>query len=545
MHEMNTKSFDIFDIDTNEIFAHIEYVSDTKYIAHGSSAKGIEWSEWVNNSGPSDFESTLPPYVGVRESDSGSYEPSSIFMRLISAKSLSSTSILPSLRDIQLIGISPEMREGIIDYKARAFVSDADNSSILNEIRLKGLKLNPLNGSVNSFPSISMDDFAPSLTRRYMPGMVRSTGISVIAGKALNYDGLKYSNTNIVNSKSVFRSMRRIVSQRFDPNAIDADGDKLVQEGTPFQRPAMPRSIVPDSVGAARNTIMSRRGTPMSDSTGGVGKTSTRSSGAVSRGTTPARARTSNIERVIRSQSARGGQTFAGSKSITKKTYTGNPGSDRADPNDGKIWASLNPEEKSTISRRARALEDQRWYQLTGVTPGGQNMPFRKRFLAAQKAYEKEGRTLNGPTKDFLEEMQTWVEEYVNKDSIPQKAKLEVQRFYDELLALYNMRTKRNSDNYEFLEHLHPSGKAFLFDDAKRADGAKTSVSHKSKAVTAESTAFGRAGGYEQASPIAQNTRKPEPPAPKSTDERVSGIVDSGARRIIDRLLNPKPKKKK
>lgn len=542
---MNTKSFDIFDIDTNEIFAHVEYMGDTEYIARGSSAKGIEWSDWVNNSRPSDFESTLPPYVGVRESDKGLREQASRFMRLISVKSLSSMSILPSLRDIQLIGISPDMREGIIDYKARAFVSDTDNSSMLNEIRLKGLKLNPLNGSINSFPSISMEDFSPDLTKKYAPGMVRSTGISVISGKASRYDGLHCTNHNKVETKSIFRSMRRIVSQRFDPNAIDADGDKLVQEGTPFQRPAMPRSAALDNIGAARNTIMSRRGTPASTSPTNVGKTTMRSSGAISRGTTPARARTSNIERVIRSQSASGGKTFAGSKSITKKIYTGNPGSDRAHPDDGKIWASLTPEEKSTVSRRARALEDQRWYQLTGVTPGGQNMPFRKRFLAAQKAYEKEGRTLNGPTKDFLEEMQTWVEEYVNKDSIPQKAKLEVQRFYDELLALYNMRTKRGSDNYEYLEHLHPSGRAFLFDDAKRADGAKTSVSHKSKAVTSESTAFGRAGGYEQASPIAQNTRKPEPPAPKSTDERVSGLVDSGARRIIDRLLNPKPKKKK
>ena len=41
-------------------------------------------------------------------------------------------------------------------------------------------------------------------------------------------------------SKKALRSLRR-VSARFDPNAIDGDEDGLVQEGTPFERPATPR----------------------------------------------------------------------------------------------------------------------------------------------------------------------------------------------------------------------------------------------------------------------------------------------------------------
>ena len=43
--------------------------------------------------------------------------------------------------------------------------------------------------------------------------------------------------------KSLGRKLRntsRFVSARFDPNAFDGDGDGLVQEGTPFQRPAIP-----------------------------------------------------------------------------------------------------------------------------------------------------------------------------------------------------------------------------------------------------------------------------------------------------------------
>jgi predicted ABC-type ATPase len=43
--------------------------------------------------------------------------------------------------------------------------------------------------------------------------------------------------------KSLGRKLRntsRFVSARFDPNAFDGDGDGLVQEGTPFERPAIP-----------------------------------------------------------------------------------------------------------------------------------------------------------------------------------------------------------------------------------------------------------------------------------------------------------------
>ena len=37
------------------------------------------------------------------------------------------------------------------------------------------------------------------------------------------------------------RRAGRVLTGRFDPNAVDADGDKLVQEGTAFERPSTPR----------------------------------------------------------------------------------------------------------------------------------------------------------------------------------------------------------------------------------------------------------------------------------------------------------------
>lgn len=54
-------------------------------------------------------------------------------------------------------------------------------------------------------------------------------------------------------SKKALRSLRGLTA-RFDPNAIDGDEDGLVQEGTPFERPATPSVNLPDAPsGGARS----------------------------------------------------------------------------------------------------------------------------------------------------------------------------------------------------------------------------------------------------------------------------------------------------
>jgi len=540
--------FDIFLTESNEIFANVYQAGDGSYVANGFSSRGIEWANWLNSSKSLDIESTLPPYVEIHEvlngDDIRELTKSIPVVRLLASHIESTKSILPQIRSAQLVGISPDSRDLVINYKARAFSSDAESASILAQFRMKGLSYNPLTGTIVGPPSLGMQEESDHMYGNYQPGLVRNDAISVLNQKTSKYDGKQYPLQPAVSEKGAFRRMSRSISQRFDPNAIDADGDMLIQEGTPFQRPARPQ--MPNQqgrVGAARSFIMGRRGMSGDSKPKEVGKTTQRSSGSISFGTSPSRARSANIDRTSRARSLPA--QLSGSKSTTRKNYVGNPGIDRASPEDGKIWSKLTPEERATVARRARALEDQRFYQLTGVTPGGANMPFRKRFLATQRAAEAKGEKLDGPTKDLLEEMQSWVEEYANKQSIPEKARLEVHRFYDELLALYNMRTMKDSDPYEFIEHLHPSGKKFLFDDEKRSDGAKTSVSPKQKSITSESTAFLRVGGYEKGSPISANTRKPgEGQAASTTDDRLARAIDTGSRKLINRLLNPRPKKK-
>ena len=51
------------------------------------------------------------------------------------------------------------------------------------------------------------------------------------------------------------RNVTRSVTSRFDPDAVDADGDGLVQEGTTFQRPALSKPNVPDAATQMRRLI--------------------------------------------------------------------------------------------------------------------------------------------------------------------------------------------------------------------------------------------------------------------------------------------------
>lgn len=528
---------------TKELFADVYVKEDGSFAATGISPRGIEWAQWLNSSPNSDFESTLPPYVQVvqmeNENADDTDELSVSHKRLVRTAVLSSKSILPHLRDVQLIGVSPDLRNLAINYKARAFDSDLQGSAILAEFRNSNLTFNPLTGSITNIPSLGLKDYSNFLYGNYQPGLVRNEAINLINHKIYFYSGKKFIDMDKVESKGAFKRMRRFVSARFDRNAVDADGDGIVQEGTSFQRPAVNR---PQMQEALASRMSSRRNAIGNSKPMEFGKPSQRSSSSVSRGTPPARLRSANAERTARSQAAPG--LISGSKSRTGKQFQGRPGVDRASSEDGKIWSRLTPEEKAVVSRRARALEDQRFYQLTGETPGGRRMPFTKRFRERQKYEREQGNSLTGPNRQLLEQMSSWVEEYVNKPNIPPKAKLEVQRFYDELLALYNMRTEKEIDQYEFIEHLHPSGKAFLFNDSIHLDGT-TSISHKQKSITAESTAFLRAGGYEKGSPIPENTRikNPESGSDRSTDV-VGNAVNTTSRNLVNRLLNPKKKKK-
>ena len=64
------------------------------------------------------------------------------------------------------------------------------------------------------------------------------------------------------------RRAARFATARFDPNAVDGDEDGLVQEGTPFERPATPRNVASRAAGAATSPTSPRAGSGMASSAG-------------------------------------------------------------------------------------------------------------------------------------------------------------------------------------------------------------------------------------------------------------------------------------
>jgi HK97 family phage prohead protease len=70
------------------------------------------------------------------------------------------------------------------------------------------------------------------------------------------------------------RRAGRVLTGTFDPNAVDADGDKLVQEGTAFERPATPK--VPDKLPKISSGAPGRPGQIKRDEKGQIDPTEAR-----------------------------------------------------------------------------------------------------------------------------------------------------------------------------------------------------------------------------------------------------------------------------
>jgi len=102
-------------------------------------------------------------------------------------------------------------------YKSDESGSMSDNESFIESTR-----------SFNKLP-----DFINPCEPGYAP-----------TGKRRNRHGKMSNGCVKIGSKSLGRRILNNVNARFDPNAIDADGDMIVQEGTPFERPATPRARI-------------------------------------------------------------------------------------------------------------------------------------------------------------------------------------------------------------------------------------------------------------------------------------------------------------
>lgn len=109
-------------------------------------------------------------------------------------------------------------------------------------------------------PCTTMTDYArltgtTSLGRRHQQETLRGTIRTVLK------DVIKQRKKSVMNElygKALGRNLRgaaRVVDSRFDTAAVDGDMDGLVQEGTPFERPAVANRAVQQVANAARQVV--------------------------------------------------------------------------------------------------------------------------------------------------------------------------------------------------------------------------------------------------------------------------------------------------
>ena len=158
-----------------------------------------------------------------------------------------------------------------VNYKAAAFRSDVKKSSFLREVKSNQYSFNLENGKFNIPPKMEFKSLirerveintSSSFERRLGLKMVKHaefggerTAVAFDGGLETKSLGATIGESSGTGAR-VARRAGGMLSARFDPNAIDADADKIVQEGTPFERPATPRALS----GLAKRTESAARG---------------------------------------------------------------------------------------------------------------------------------------------------------------------------------------------------------------------------------------------------------------------------------------------
>jgi hypothetical protein len=275
----------LHDAINNEKFGAV-VKSELGYQFEGDSAHASEWANWANKQNVKSLDSLdLPPGVIIggfknltsefKTSDlnlatSNNFVGGRQNMRLKSSEQISSKSRVPAIMDTPIKHFSNDKFLVAVNYKAAAFKSDVKKSSFLREVKSNRYAFDIENGKFSIPPKMEFKSLvrerletntSSSFERRLGLKMVKHTEFGGTR-TAVGFDGeLKTKSLGATiggSTGSGARAGRRaagMLNARFDPNAIDADGDKLVQEGTPFERPK-----VPNVAGIAKRTNATTRG---------------------------------------------------------------------------------------------------------------------------------------------------------------------------------------------------------------------------------------------------------------------------------------------
>jgi uncharacterized protein YjbI with pentapeptide repeats/predicted DNA-binding WGR domain protein len=204
------------------------------------------------------------------------------------------------------------------------------------------------------------------------------------------------------------------------------------------------------------------------------------------------------------------------------------PGRDRVDPSDGQLWNRLSDEEKTTVANRAVNRERMLLNEFKQRFPRWWDRASKE---ADKKGWDKD--LMKGGNAGWLDELHRFVTNLADDPNYPEKSRADAEKQFNDLQALYNMRINRGS--HDLLEHLNPTSRRYLFDDARRDDSKKTGISASSKEMKTPSTAPRPFGdpidvGTPIREQVGQNQKKP-------MKER----LDAYYKRMSDKILYSDP----
>ena len=204
------------------------------------------------------------------------------------------------------------------------------------------------------------------------------------------------------------------------------------------------------------------------------------------------------------------------------------PGRDRVDPSDGQLWGRLSDEEKTTVADRAVNREKMLLNEFKQRFPRWWDRASKE---ADKKGWDKD--LMNGGNAGWMDELHRFVTRLADDPDYPEKNRVEAEKQFNDLQALYNMRSNRGV--HDLLEHLNPTSRRYLFDDARRDDSKKTRISASGKEMKTPSTAPRPLGdpidtGTPIREQVGQNEKKP-------LKER----LDAYYKRMSDKILYTDP----
>lgn len=246
----------IRDTITGDAFGYLLF-DETKSVAYGASALGREWAQAFNSRGTKNLSADLP--LGVEYGRTGylDLEISEVINSIKSGQNpylpeppifsphdaeyyTSATEDHPSIKSEPISNFDKHNRQLAIEYKARSFVAEQRRFNVLTKARFS--RASVLNGGSGlKSKSLSLASFESTANG---PSSLRRITSELVAYKVFALDLKDGWEAYEVEEKKLGRAIGRGARavEAFDPDAIDGDLDGLVQEGTPWERPATPRA---------------------------------------------------------------------------------------------------------------------------------------------------------------------------------------------------------------------------------------------------------------------------------------------------------------